>query len=89
MSISDKRRPFIGLFVAFAALLPWAAAIADTMRTPAASARATMGAFSTMREPDAKAATAAAPLNTTAFASNVSQIDKLNTNPLSTFLILK
>ncbi len=89
MSISVGCRPFFGIFAALAAFLAWTTATADTTRTPVASARATATAFSTAREPDAKATTAAAPLNTTTFACSDSPIDKLNTKPMSTLLILK
>ncbi len=47
MTISDKRRPFIGFFAAFAALLVVAAAIADTTRTPDATASSSATALNT------------------------------------------
>jgi hypothetical protein len=47
MTISDKRRPFIGFFAAFAALLAVAAAIADTTRTPDATASSSATALNT------------------------------------------
>ena len=47
MTILDKRRPFIGFFAAFAALLAVAAAIADTTRTPDSSAVSSATALNT------------------------------------------
>jgi hypothetical protein len=47
MSILDKHRPFIGLFAAVAAVLAVAAAIADTTRTPDATASSSAAALNT------------------------------------------
>ena len=47
MSISDKRRPFIGLFAAVATILAVAAAIADTTRSPDATASSSATALNT------------------------------------------
>ena len=47
MSIPDKHLPFIGLFAAFAAVLAVAAAIADTTRTPDATASSSAAALNT------------------------------------------
>ncbi len=47
MSISVKHRPFIGLFAAFAAIFAVAAAIADTTRTPDATASSSATALNT------------------------------------------
>ncbi len=47
MSISDKRCSFMGLFAAFAAVLAMATAIADTTRTPDATASSSSAALNT------------------------------------------
>ena len=47
MSISAKCHPFIGLFAAVAAILVVAAAIADTTRTPDATASSSATALNT------------------------------------------